>query len=191
METAPVVQIPKPNKTWKIVGIITIASTIIFAAATGFFVWKYIEQQKEIDNLRTELGQMDVIDNGGTTSNFEKGKVIVSAQELIKILKKELDVDSDSNISLGIDNFKNSQFEPFQVIGSSVQETDGEGNFLSGWYAYFYRKGKNGTWKYGISGNGMPGCKEFKGDVRYALSELECMEANVDNATTVGAFFNL
>ena len=50
--------IGRGNKKWKATAIIMIVLAIIFAGASGFFIWRFFDQKAEIDNLNSEISQI-------------------------------------------------------------------------------------------------------------------------------------
>ncbi|MDR1969926.1 MAG: hypothetical protein LBQ11_01065 [Candidatus Nomurabacteria bacterium] len=186
------------GKKHGIVKIIVIIVVLILAAGAGFFGWKYFSQQKEINGLqtdldktKTELSSIKADSSGKDTTNFEKGKVIVSTDELMKILKEHMETDPATGMSVSVESVYNSEFEPFQVVKAGVGEYDDSGNFIGGGLAYFYSKGENGAWQYGFHGNGLPECSAFNGDARYAFSTLDCFPDGSKSPVTVGEFHKL
>jgi hypothetical protein len=198
MEKQVIAPQPRGGKKWKITAIIMIILTVVLAAATGFFVWKFLEQKSEIENLKVEIAKIQTELDGtkaakddADVSAFESGKVIVSSDILIELLKKHLEIDPATRTNMSITSFYNSEYEPFQAVRAGVSEYDSAGNFLSGGIAYFYRKGDDGAWQYAVSGNGIPSCQEFVGDAKYALSKLDCSSPSTGGITTVGEYYKL
>lgn len=179
---------PIHSNKYKPVAIIFIVLSILLAVASGFFVWKYFDQQTQINNLNTELDQVKTQLSNSNSADPENGgtKVdpnTVTVDQLVTAYKAEGNDASNKEIEIGDAVIKNSSISPWQTItvtiGSASSMGQADGNF--------YREGSDGVWKYAFAAQGAPACNDIlfgeHPNIARAFADMNCQVD--DQSTTI------
>ncbi|MCL1876441.1 hypothetical protein FWF74_00105 [Candidatus Saccharibacteria bacterium] len=175
MEEKPMVM-STTNDKYKVIGIILIILSVLFASAAGFFVWKSFDQQAKIDDLGNKIKQLEK-DKNANKSDSEPNNVssLESYGKIISELQKVYDgklSDDEQNTLVMTYNEDGSIAASVRVHKYTQQSID----------EFFYSTDNGKTWKYFMGGfPGQTPCKDFNTDeIRKIFRIYECRDDKFD-----------
>jgi len=175
----------KPKNKFKPLAIVFIVLTVLFALAAGFFVWQWLDQKGEINDLNNKMGNSQESNKEEIiTSPFS-----VTKQEIMNILKN-VPIESEGHLGFNVHSinsfstgYRDSQLlivyviEKTQEFPDGVPPEQGLGDPVQITHIYLYRNNQNYTWKFGFwSGKNtyshLPDCSIFSENIDFAKAAM-------------------
>ena len=193
--------INKPKDKFKPLAIVFIVLAILFAAATGFFVWQWMDQKTQIDGLKNDISKIqEKLDNKNEQNNQKPEKGKPTNKEIMAFLKKA-GINDPLIDKIEAGKIEDSSVPPYQKLAVSYGSTfNGEPGPTSG-TLWLFRKTPTDVWRYGYvekdQSSGLQ-CEFFtpdnvSADFVNSFIDNHCwdMRKQPDSRSTFGEFWNL